>query len=79
MASVKGSSLNDTATPMGGTLVSYQANLGRGYGATQECLKDAEDERVGILLLQEPYVGAKGYLTMGYHIGFSSKKLAVAR
>lgn len=32
-----------------------------------ECMKDAEGEGVGVLLLQEPYVGSKGFLQLSSH------------
>ncbi|XP_052748288.1 uncharacterized protein LOC128200104 [Galleria mellonella] len=42
-----------------------QVNLGRGYAATQECLSEATDQGYSIMLLQEPYVGSKGFLALG--------------
>ncbi|XP_052751319.1 uncharacterized protein LOC128200797 [Galleria mellonella] len=42
-----------------------QINLGRGHSATQECLREATQQGYSVLLLQEPYVGSKGYLSAG--------------
>ncbi|XP_052752746.1 uncharacterized protein LOC113520145 [Galleria mellonella] len=42
-----------------------QINLGRGHSATQECLREASQKGYSVLLLQEPYVGSKGYLSVG--------------
>ncbi|XP_052754561.1 uncharacterized protein LOC128201476 [Galleria mellonella] len=42
-----------------------QINLGRGHPATQECLREATQQGYSVLLLQEPYVGSKGYLSVG--------------
>lgn len=41
-----------------------QYNLGRGRAATYECLRDATAKGVQVLLLQEPYVGNKAYMTV---------------
>ena len=43
-----------------------QINLGRGFAAYKECLRAAEDNGISILLIQEPYVGSKGYVTSPY-------------
>lgn len=45
-----------------------QANLGRGYAATKECVAAAEAAGVSILMLQEPYVGNTGRLTLGHRV-----------
>lgn len=45
-----------------------QANLGRGYAATKECLCSSVNLGASILLLQEPYVGNKGYLSSQYQV-----------
>ncbi|XP_052750082.1 uncharacterized protein LOC128200503 [Galleria mellonella] len=47
------------------TLKIAQINLGRGHSATQECLREATQQGYSVLLLQEPYVGSKGYLSVG--------------
>lgn len=68
MANAKGTSFDPTQTQIrtfGLTFV--QANLGRGRAATMECVRDAEGAGVGVLLLQEPYVGSKGYLQLSSH------------
>lgn len=59
-----------------------QANLGRGYAATKECINEAESSGVGVLLLQEPYIGSKGHLTSTHRVfqdgrGTSPVKAAV--
>lgn len=42
-----------------------QVNLGRGQTASQECLREALHNNFSILLLQEPYVGKRGFTNMG--------------
>lgn len=44
-----------------------QLNLGRGLTASQECLKEALHRNYSILLLQEPYVGKRGFAKMDTH------------
>lgn len=50
------------------TAISFaQCNLGRGFAATQEFLKECSERRVSVALLQEPYVGASGTFTTSYN------------
>lgn len=41
-----------------------QYNLGRGRAATNECLREATARGFQILILQEPYVGARGSMSL---------------
>ncbi|CAK1587356.1 unnamed protein product [Parnassius mnemosyne] len=45
-----------------------QVNLGRRYAALQECLKTAESQGIAIILVQEPYVGAKAHVTCRHRV-----------
>ncbi|CAK1601508.1 unnamed protein product [Parnassius mnemosyne] len=45
-----------------------QVNLGRGFAALQECLKTAESQGISIILVQEPYVGAKAHVTCRHRV-----------
>ncbi|CAK1604661.1 unnamed protein product [Parnassius mnemosyne] len=45
-----------------------QINLGRGQAALQESLQAAEQQGISILMVQEPYVGAKAHITCKYRV-----------
>lgn len=50
-----------------GTATVMQVNLGRGLIASQECLREALQNKFSVLLLQEPFVGNRGTAKMGTH------------
>lgn len=57
---------NPDVTPVSGsTIKCMQVNLGRGRVASQECLNEALRGGFSVLLLQEPFVGKRGYAKMG--------------
>lgn len=69
LTNAKGNSTTDTAShKYPHDMAFLQANLGRGYAATKECLQDAESAGVGILLLQEPYIGSRGYVKIPHKV-----------
>lgn len=45
-----------------------QVNLGRGFEATKEAIREAENKGISILLIQEPYIGNKGYLSSNHRV-----------
>lgn len=45
-----------------------QSNLGKGETATQECIGEALSRRISVALLQEPYVGNKGIMSISQRV-----------
>lgn len=45
-----------------------QVNLGRGFSAMKECLHAATVDGLSLVLLQEPYVGAKAHVSSNFRV-----------